>query len=99
MGKESREKLEDLRANNAQLREENEHLKEKVQMFNKRMEEMEKHLETSTKLFPLLKKKFEECQDSLTTVMADWDKHRVQLVHLGEKVIQLDSCKRIGSLR
>jgi hypothetical protein len=22
--------------------------------------------------------------------MADWDKHRVQLVHLGEKVIQLD---------
>jgi hypothetical protein len=24
-------------------------------------------------------------------VMADWDKHRVQLVHLGEKVIQLDS--------
>jgi hypothetical protein len=62
-------------------------------MFNKRMEEMEKHIETSTKLFPFLKKKFEECQDTLTMVMTDWDKHRAQLVHLGEKVIQLDSWK------
>jgi hypothetical protein len=52
---------------------------------------MEKHLETSTKLLPLLKKKFEECQDSLTVVMTDWDKHRAQLVHLGEKVIQMDN--------
>jgi hypothetical protein len=60
-------------------------------MFNQRMVEMEKHLETSSKLFPLLKKKFEEFQDSLTMVMIDWDKHIVQLVHLGEKVIQLDS--------
>jgi predicted nuclease with TOPRIM domain len=64
MGKTSKEKLEDLRANNAQLREENEHLKKQVQMFNKRMAEMEKNLETSIKLLPLLKKKFEECQDS-----------------------------------
>jgi hypothetical protein len=38
-------------------------------MFNKRMEEVEKHLDTSTKLFPLLKKKFEEYQDTLTTIM------------------------------
>jgi predicted nuclease with TOPRIM domain len=59
MGKENRERLEDLRANNAQLQEENEHLKEQVQMFNQRMAEMEKNLETSTKLLPLLKKKFE----------------------------------------
>jgi predicted nuclease with TOPRIM domain len=56
MGKGNKERLEDLRANNAQLQEENQHLKEKVQMFNQRMEEMEKNLETSTKLFPLLKK-------------------------------------------
>jgi hypothetical protein len=54
-------------------------------MFNKRMVEILKHLETSTKLLPLLKKKFEECQDSLTTIMTDWDKHKAQLVHLGEK--------------
>lgn len=39
-GKASKEKLEDLRANNAQLQEENEHLKEQVHMFNKRIEEM-----------------------------------------------------------
>jgi hypothetical protein len=25
--------------------------------------------------------------------MTDWDKHRVKLVHLGEKVIQLDGWK------
>ena len=93
MGKTSKEKLEDLRANNAQLREENEHLKKQVQMFNKRMAEMEKNLETSTKLFPLLKKKFEERQDTLTAVMTDWDKYKAQLAHLGEKVIQLDSWK------
>jgi len=30
-------------------------------------------------------------QDSLSIVMVDWDKHKMQLVHLGEKVIQLDS--------
>jgi predicted nuclease with TOPRIM domain len=89
MGKTSKEKLEDLRANNAQLREENEHLKKQVQMFNKRMAEMEKNLETSIKLLPLLKKKFEECQDSLTIVMADWGKHIMQLIHLGEKDIQM----------
>jgi hypothetical protein len=48
---------------------------------------MEKNLESSTRLLPLLKKQFVECQDSLTVVMANWDKSRVQLVHLGEKVI------------
>jgi hypothetical protein len=46
-------------------------------MYDQRMEEMEKNLETSTRLFPLLKNQFDECQDSLTTVMADWDKRRV----------------------
>jgi hypothetical protein len=54
------------------------------------MEEMDKHMETSTKLFPLFKKKFEEFQDSLMTVGKDWDKHIAQLVYLGEKVIQMD---------
>jgi hypothetical protein len=54
---------------------------------------MENNLETSAKMFPLLKKQFYECQDSLTMVMEDWDKSRVQLVHLGEKVIQMDNCK------
>jgi hypothetical protein len=34
MGKENKERLEDLRAINAQLQEENKHLKEQVQMFN-----------------------------------------------------------------
>jgi hypothetical protein len=48
---------------------------------------MEKHLEASRKLLSFLKKKFEECQDTLTVVMIDWDKHRVYLVDLGEKVI------------
>jgi hypothetical protein len=33
------------------------------------MEEMEKNLETSTRLLPLLKNQFVECQDSLTMVM------------------------------
>jgi regulator of replication initiation timing len=37
MGKEIKEKLEDLTTNNAQLQEENEHLKDQVQMFNHRM--------------------------------------------------------------
>jgi hypothetical protein len=55
------------------------------------MVEMEKHLETSTKFIPLLRNKFEECQDSLPIVMTDWDKHIAQLIHLGEKVIQLHS--------
>lgn len=54
------------------------------------MVDMEKHLETSTKLLPLLKK-FDERQDLLTIVMADWDKHKMQFVDLWEKVIQLDS--------
>jgi archaellum component FlaC len=69
--------LEELKASNAQLRGENEKFKKSIHMFNKRMEKMENHLETSTKLLPLLKKKFEECQESLTIVMMDWDKHRV----------------------
>ena len=58
MGKVGRERLEDLRDNDVETREENKNLKEKVQMFNRKMENMEKHFETSTKLFPLLKKKF-----------------------------------------
>lgn len=87
MGKSSRYRLEDLQESNAQLREENEHLKEQVQMFNRRMAEMEKNLGTSSKLLPLLKKKFEEHRDTLTVVMTDWDTHIAQLVHLGEKVI------------
>jgi len=87
MGKASRYRLEDLQESNAQLREENEHLKEQVQMFNQRMAEMEKNLGTSSKLLPLLKKKFEERWDTLTVVMTDWDTHIAQLVHLGEKVI------------
>lgn len=56
-------------------------------MFNQRMAEMEKNLGTSSKLLPLLKKKFEERRDTLTVVMTDWDTHIAQLVHLGEKVI------------
>jgi hypothetical protein len=52
-------------------------------MFNQRMEEMDKHMESSTKLLPLLKKKFEECQDTLIAVMIYWDKHIAQLAHLG----------------
>jgi hypothetical protein len=32
--------------------------------------------------------------------MIDWDKHKEQLVHLGEKVIQLEIAgKKTGSLR
>jgi hypothetical protein len=41
MGKERKEKLEDLMANNAKLWKENDILKEKAQMFNKIMVEME----------------------------------------------------------
>jgi hypothetical protein len=51
------------------------------------MEEMEKHMETSAKLLPLLKKNFEEGQDSLTAIKIDWDKHRAKISHLGEKAI------------
>ena len=58
MGKAGRERLEDLRENDVETREENKHLKEKVQMFNRGMAKMEKHFETSTKIFPLLMKKF-----------------------------------------
>ena len=60
-------------------------------MFNKRMTEMEKHLGTSVKMLPLVKKNFEEHEYTLTTTTIDWDKHRVHLVQLSEKVIQLDS--------
>jgi putative cell wall-binding protein len=55
------------------------------------MEKMEKHMETSTKLFLFLKKKFKESQDSLIVVRTNWDKHIMQLVYLGKKVIQLDN--------
>jgi len=57
------------------------------------MEKLEKDLETSTKLFPLLKDHLVECQDSLTVFMPNWDKSRVQLMHLGEKAIQLNNGK------
>jgi hypothetical protein len=39
----------------------------------------------------MLKDKFDEL--SFTTIMTDWDKSRVQLVHLGEKVIHMDNWK------
>jgi len=58
-------------------------------MFNQRMGEMEKHPETSTKLLPLLKK-FEEFHDSLMIVITDGEKHKAQIVYLGEKFIQMD---------
>jgi hypothetical protein len=74
-----------------QIQEEKWHLKEKVQMFDWRIAELEKDLDTSTKLFPLLKECFVECQHPLAIVRADWDKSKVQLVQLGEKVIQLDN--------
>jgi hypothetical protein len=55
------------------------------------MEKMEKQMHTSAKLLPLIKKKFKEGQDSLIAVKKYWDKHRTQLVYLGEKVIQMDN--------
>jgi hypothetical protein len=42
-------------------------------------------------LFPFLKKKFKEGQVSLIALRTDWDKHRVQLVYLGEKFIHMDN--------
>jgi hypothetical protein len=60
MGNEHKEKLEYLRDSNAHLREENRNLKEQVLMFSMGMLDMEKQLETSSKLLPLLKRKFEE---------------------------------------
>jgi hypothetical protein len=54
------------------------------------MENMEKHMDISANFVPLLKIKFEELQDTLTIVMSVWDKHRTQLAHLGENIIQLD---------
>jgi predicted nuclease with TOPRIM domain len=77
MGKENRERLEDLQGINAQLQEENKHLKEQVQIFNQRMVEMEKNLERSTRLLLLLKKQVVECQYSLIVVIVDGDKSRV----------------------
>jgi hypothetical protein len=52
---------------------------------------MENNLERSTRLLEMLHKKFFECQDSLTIVMEYWDKKIVHIVHLGEKVIPMDS--------
>jgi hypothetical protein len=52
---------------------------------------MDKHIETYTKLLPLLKNTFEEYKDTLTTIMKDRDKHKMQLVHRGEKAILMDS--------
>ena len=91
MGKENRESLDDSRAINVQLQEQNKHLRKKVQMYDQRMEEMEKKLETFAKLLSFLKKWFDEFQDSLTTIMAYWDKIILQVVQLGEKVVQVDS--------
>jgi len=68
-----RERIEELRVGNVHLQEENQHLKEKVQMFDERITQLEKYL-TSIKLIPFLKNFFEH-QDSLTTVMVDWEKH------------------------
>jgi hypothetical protein len=48
---------------------------------------MEKYLESLTRQLPILEKQFVEHQDSLNAVMEDFDNKRVQLVHLGEKVI------------
>jgi predicted nuclease with TOPRIM domain len=73
MGKGNIDQLEDLNATNAQLQEDNNHLKEKLHMLNQRMAEMERQLEISSKFLPLLKNKFKECHDSLTTVMEYWD--------------------------
>jgi predicted nuclease with TOPRIM domain len=77
MNKENRERLEDLRANDAQLQEENNRLKEMVQMYDQRMAETKKKLETYAKLLPFLKKQFDEFQDSLIAVITDWENHRV----------------------
>lgn len=66
-----------MQAINMQLREENKNLKEKVQMFDRRLVELEKKLEIFSKSMSLPKKRFNECQDSLTTIMADWDKSKV----------------------
>ena len=62
-------------------------------MFNLRMAYIEKHMETSTKLFPLLKRKFKEGQASLIAFRTDWDKHKALLIYVGEKVIQIDKCQ------
>jgi hypothetical protein len=43
-------------------------------MLEWRIIEMEKNLETLKRLFPLLNNRFIEGQDSLTTIMVDWDK-------------------------
>jgi len=55
------------------------------------MEKLQKDLETFTKLLPMLKDHLVECQDSLTLAMPNGNKSRVQLMHLGEKAIQLNN--------
>jgi flagellar biosynthesis chaperone FliJ len=52
---------------------------------------MEDNIEISIKLLPSLRMNFEECQNSLALVIIDRDKYRAQLVHLGEKVIYMNS--------
>jgi len=66
-------------------------LKEKVYILDSRIEKLEKYLESFVKSFHFLKNHFIECQYSLTIIMEDWDKRKVHLVQLGEKVIQLDN--------
>ena len=94
-----REILKELKAINMHIQEEKWHLKDKVCMFNRRIVEMEKDLETYTKLFPFPNNQFVKWKDSLTIVMEIWDKNRVQLVQLGEKIIQLEDSKMRDSLK
>jgi hypothetical protein len=62
-------------------------------MFNQRMEDMEKHMDTSTKLLPLLKKKFKEGQDSLMQSEQIGTSIEHNLYTLCKKVIQMDNWK------
>jgi hypothetical protein len=55
------------------------------------MKDMDNNLESSKILIPLLHKKSIECNDSLNAVMEYWEKRRVQIVHLGENIIQMDN--------
>ena len=60
---------------------------EKVGMYDQHIVDMEKKFETSKKHLPLLNNRYYECQGSLTTLIAIWDKRKFQLMQLGEKLI------------
>jgi len=45
-------------------------------------------------MLPFLKEHFVECSGSLTIIMEDWDKRKVHLFQVGEKVIQLDDWQK-----